>query len=166
MPIMFGFKKKAKKEESKQFRIVVNQPQQKNEALSIDVLDEASNELLLSQSIEQPQQSPLSPPAPQFDEQQRVITPPAPNSETQRLSQELNEMKKIFAEYGIEKLREQQRILQSQNAELQNQILAKQSLVTELEKQLQIMKDNAVDAFRQNIDAYGMKFIAEFINKG
>lgn len=163
---MFGFKKKAKKEESKQFRIVVNQPQQKNEALSIDVLDEASNELLLSQSIEQPQQSPLSPPAPQFDEQQKVITPPAPNSETQRLSQELNEMKKIFAEYGIEKLREQQRILQSQNAELQNQILAKQSLVTELEKQLQIMKDNAVDAFRQNIDAYGMKFIAEFINKG
>ncbi len=160
---MFGFKKK-EKEESKRFRIVVNQAQQRNDSLSIDVLDEASNELLLSQSIEQPHQ-PLPSSLSQQDDHSRDTFSPTSNSETQRLSLELNEMRKMFAEYGIDKLRDQQRILQSQNADLQNQILARQSLVTELEKTLQIMKEGAVDTFRQNIDAYGLKFIADFMNK-
>lgn len=158
---MFGFKRKIPKEQSKQFRIVVNHPQQNDEQLSIDVLDEANNELLLSQNVSQQKQSSLSEVS---LKQKKTTVPLGINSETERLSKELNEIKKIFEEYGFDKLKEQQKILQNQNIDLQNQILAKQSLIEELEKTIQIMKDEAVNAFKQNIDAYGLKFITDFIN--
>ena len=153
--MLWNLLKKNKKIESKgNFKIVIKAPQNKDTATSVEIFDEDTGTVLEKHDISE-----------LFQEQsKKQLFQPATN-EVQEIKQKMVEFESFMKKFGLDKIQQKNIELEKKVSDLQNQIKISQSLLLNLEKNIQALENESVNNYRRKIQAIKEEFLNQANNE-